>query len=197
MDIKAVDVAKLRQSTGVGMMDAKKALTTCDGDFDKAIDHLRKTGSAKAAKKADRSTGEGRAHCYIHSNGKIGVVVEVLCETDFVAMNEAFVELCNDIAMHIAAMSPLYTFVEDVPAEVVSKEKEIITEQLLGEGKPEEMIEKILEGKIKKYYQDVVLTKQPFIKDEDITIEELIERKILSLGENIKLGRFARFEIGG
>lgn len=179
------------------MMEAKKALTISEGDFDKAIDHLRTTGSAKAAKKADRTTSEGRVHTYTHGNGKIGVSVELLCETDFVARNEAFITFCADIAMHIAAMSPLYSHVEDVPEEVVEKEREIIKGLLLNEGKPEEMIEKITEGKINKYYEEVVLMKQKFIKDEDLTIEALIEQKILSLGENIQLGRFSRFQIGG
>jgi elongation factor Ts len=197
MEIKAVDVAKLRQATGVAMMEAKKALTESGGDFDKAVDFLRKSGAAKAAKKADRATSEGRVHTYTHSNGKIGVSVELLCETDFVARNEAFIEFCADIAMHIAAMAPLYSHVEEVPQEVLEKEKEIIKEQLLNEGKPEEMIEKITEGKVNKYYEEVVLLKQRFIKDEDITIEGLIEQKILSLGENIQLGRFSRFQIGG
>lgn len=196
MEIKAADVSKLRKMTGVGMMEAKKALQETDGDFDKAVDHLRKRGAAKAAKKAERETSEGRVHTYTHSNGKIGVVVEVLCETDFVARNEAFVELCNDLAMHIAAMSPLYLSREDVPQEVADKEKEILKEQLLNEGKPEDMLEKIMEGKIGKYFEEVCLLEQRFIKDEDLTIAQLLEQKVLSLGENIQLGRFSRLQIG-
>ena len=187
---------KLRAMTGVGMMEAKGALTESEGDFDKAVEILRKKGAAKAAKKADRETREGRTHCYMHSNGKIGVIVEVLCETDFVARNEAFVELCNDIALHIAAMSPLYTNRADVPEEVVAKEKDILKEQLLAEGKPEEMLEKIMEGKINKYYEEVVLLEQRFVKDDDMTIEGLVQAKITSLGENIQIGRFARIAIG-
>lgn len=196
MSISAADVAKLRKMTGAGMMESKKALVETGGDIEKAIDELRKVGSAKAAKKSGRTTAEGRAHCYSHSTGKIGVIVEVLCETDFVARNEAFVEFCNDIAMHIAAMSPLYLSREDIPQEVVAKELEIIKDQLLQEGKPEEMLEKISEGKLNKYYSEMCLLEQRFIKDEDITIQELLEKKILSLGESIKINRFKRIEIG-
>lgn len=196
MDIKASDVAKLRSMTGAGMMAAKKALQESNGDFDGAVEHLRKTGAAKAAKKADRATGEGRVHCYTHSNGKIGVLIEVLCETDFVARNEAFIEFCNDLALHIAAMSPLYTSSEDVPKEVLDKEKELIKEQLAQEGKSADMLEKITEGKIGKYYEEVCLLNQKFVKDDDLTIQEFLEKKIQSLGENIRLGRFCRMQIG-
>lgn len=196
MSIKASDVAELRKLTGVGMMDAKKALVEAGGDIEKAIEVLRKAGSAKAAKKSGRTTAEGRVHCYTHSTGKIGVIVEVLCETDFVAMNEAFIEFCNDIAMHIAAMSPLYLAREDVPVEVAAKELEMIKDQLLQEGKPEDMLEKISKGKLNKYYSEICLLEQPFVKDEDLTIQELLEKKILSLGENIKINRFKRIEIG-
>ena len=197
MSISASEVGKLRNMTGVGMMEAKKALTEAGGDFDKAIEELRKRGAAKAAKKADRETGEGRVHTYTHSNGKIGVAVEVLCETDFVARNEAFVEFCNDIAMHIAAMSPLYLAPDEVPQDVIDKEKDIIKEQLANEGKPADMLEKIVEGKIGKYYEEVCLLNQKFIKDEDLTIAEFVEQKVLSLGENLKINRFSRFQIGG
>lgn len=196
MGINASDVAKLRKMTGVGMMEAKKALEGVDGDIEKAIEELRKRGAAKAAKKAERETSEGRVHCYTHSNGKIGVVIELLCETDFVARNDEFIELCNDIAMHAAAMNPLYLSREEVPADILAKEAEIIKEQLAGEGKPAEMIEKITEGKLGKYYEEVCLLDQKFIKDEDLTIQALLEKKVLSLGENLKLNRFTRFEIG-
>lgn len=196
MDIKAADVAKLRTMTGVGMMEAKQALVETQGDVDGAVEYLRKRGTAKAAKKADRDTAEGRVHTYVHSTGKIGVMVEVLCETDFVARNEAFVEMCNDIAMHIAAMNPLYLSREEVPAEVVGKEKEILKEMLLNEGKPEAMLEKILEGKLNKFYSEMTLLEQAFIKDEDKTVAGLVEAKILSLGENIRINRFKRFAIG-
>lgn len=196
MAITAADVAKLRQLTGVGMMDAKKALEETSGDIEKAIEELRKRGAAKAAKKADRETGEGRVHCYMHGNGKIGVMVEILCETDFVARNEAFVELCNDVAMHIAAMSPLYVSREEVPADVLEKEKAILSEQMANEGKPADMIEKIVEGKLSKFYEDMCLLEQRFIKDEDLTIQKFLESKIASLGENMRIARFSRMQIG-
>lgn len=182
--------------TGVGMMDAKKALVKSDGDMEKAVEILRTSGAAKAAKKAGRTTGEGRVHCYTHSNGKIGVAVEIMCETDFVARNEKFIELCQDIAMHIAAMSPLYTSREDIPQEVLDKEMELIKETLVNEGKPAEMLDKIVEGKLGKYYEDVCLLDQKFIKDEDMTIAQLLEKNVLSLGENLQLGRFSRYQLG-
>lgn len=176
-------------------MEAKKALVESEGDFDKAIEGLRKRGAAKAAKKADRETSEGRVHTYTHSTGKIGVMVEVQCETDFVARNEAFISLCNDIAMHIAAMSPDYLTREEVPAETIEKEKEILAEQLRGEGKPEEMLEKILVGKMDKYYSEICLMEQDFIKDEDKTLQQLMEGSVLELGENMRITRFERFQI--
>lgn len=196
MAITASDVAKLRQLSGVGMMEAKKALEEVGGDVEKAIEELRKRGAAKAAKKADRVTGEGRVHSYTHGNGKIGVMVEVLCETDFVARNEAFIALCHDLAMHIAASTPLYVSREEVPAEVLEKEKSILKEQMANEGKPADMIEKIVEGKLNKFYEDMCLLEQRFIKDEDLTIQKFMESKISNLGENLKISRFARFQIG-
>lgn len=195
MTINASDVVKLRQMTGVGMMEAKNALTEVGGDIEKAIEFLRKRGSAKAAKRAERETKQGRAHCYSHGNGRIGVVVQIECETDFVARNEAFVAFCNDVAMHIAAMNPLYISREAVPTEVIAKEKEIAGEQ--NAGKPAEVLEKIIEGKLGKYFEEVCLLDQRYIKDEDITVAQLVESKIASIGENIKISRFARFEIGG
>lgn len=195
MSIQASDVAKLRAMTGVGMMEAKKALETTNGDIDAAVDELRKSGAAKAAKKADRETGEGRVHGYTHSTGKIGVMIEVMCETDFVARNEAFVELCNDLCLHITAMSPLYTKREDVPQAVLDKEIEIIKAVLLNEGKPEAMLEKIVEGKLNKFYAENCLMEQAYIKNEDLTIQKLLEEKVLTLGENLRIGRFARFQI--
>lgn len=194
--IDAKMVAQLREMTGAGMMAAKKALTTTDGDLEKAAEELRKTGVAKAAKKADRETGEGRVHAYIHSNGKIGVLVEVLCETDFVARNDAFVELCNDIAMHVAAADPLYLSRESVPEEVSGKEKELFKEEMMNENKPEDVMEKILEGKMNKWYSDVALMEQAYVKDEDKTIEEFVKEKVATLGENIQVKRFCRFMIG-
>lgn len=195
MPITASQVAELRAQTGAGMMDAKAALEETGGAFEQAIELLRKKGVAKAAKKADRETKEGRVHTYIHSTGKLGAMVEVLCETDFVARNEAFVELCNDLAMHVSASDPLYLTREEVPLEVVEKEKAIYQEEMAGQGKPVDVVEKILEGKLGKWYSEVVLMEQPFIKDEDKTIEEFVKEKIASLGENIQVRRFARFNI--
>jgi len=194
MSISAQDVQKLRSACSVGMMEAKNALTESEGDFDKAIEILRKSGAAKAAKKADREMSQGRVHAYIHGGGRVGVLVSISSETDFVARNEAFVEFCNDVAMHIAAMTPLYLSREEVPAEVVAKEIEIVKEQNVG--KPEEVMAKIVEGKIEKYYEEVCLLDQKFIKDEDVTIAKLVEGKILTIGENMKIQKFARFELG-
>lgn len=196
MSIDAKTVVELRKMTGAGMMDAKRALEATGGDLQKAADELRKKGMAKAAKRAERTTGEGRIHSYIHSNGKIGVLVEVLCETDFVARNEGFQTFCNDVAMHIAATDPLYLTREDVPEEVVTKEKEMVAAELKEQGKPEEMIEKISEGKMNKYYEEVCLMEQKFIKDEDSTIEQLLTDQISTIGENMQIGRFCRFQIG-
>lgn len=195
MAIDAKMVAQLREMTGAGMMDAKQALVQTDGDLEKAAEELRKKGAAKAAKKADRTTGEGRVHAYIHSNGKLGAMVEVLCETDFVARNEAFQEMCNDLAMHVSAADPLYLTREDVPAEVAEKEKSMMAESDDLKGKPEDVLAKIMEGKMNKWYSEVVLMEQPFIKDEDVTVEEYFKGKIASLGENMKINRFARFQI--
>lgn len=196
MAISAADVGKLRQMTGVGMMEAKNALEESGGDFDKAIDGLRKRGAAKAAKKADRETSEGRVHCYMHSTGKIGVMVKVLCETDFVARNTEFIEFCNDVAMHATAMAPQYLNRAEVPAELVEKEREIIAAQLTAEGKPAEMIEKITAGKLDRFYSEICLLEQAFIKDESKTISGLVEEKVLSLGENIQIAEFKRIQIG-
>lgn len=196
MSITAADVAKLRKMTGVGMMEAKKALTEAEGDIDKAIEELRKRGAAKAAKKADREASEGRVHTYTHGNGKIGVMVEVACETDFVARNDDFVDFCNDLAMHIAALSPQYLTSEEIPEDVIAKEKEILKEQLANEGKPADMLDQIIEGKMNKFYAEVCFLNQPFVKDEDLTVQKFVEEKVLSLGENIQVRRFARFQIG-
>lgn len=196
MSISAADVGKLRQMTGVGMMEAKKALEEVGGDFDKAIEELRKRGAAKAAKKADRETSEGRVHTYTHTTGKIGVMVKVVCETDFVAKNDDFVAFCNDLAMHAAAMAPDYLKREDVPEDVVAKEREILAEQLKAEGKPEDMLDKILVGKLDKFYSEICFLEQKFIKDDSKSIAEYIESKVLSLGENIQLVDYVRMQIG-
>jgi elongation factor Ts len=195
MTIDAKMVAELRAQTGAGMMNAKKALEESEGDLTRAAEILREKGIAKAEKKADRETNEGRVHAYIHSNGKLGAMVEVLCETDFVARNEAFIEFCHDIAMHVSATEPLYLIREDVPEEVISKERELSLKEMEGEGKPAEVLEKIIEGKLNKWFSEIVLMEQPYIKDEDQTVEEFVKSKIASLGENMQIRGFKRFSI--
>lgn len=196
MNFTAGDVAKLRDMTGAGMMDAKKALTEADGDMEKAIDNLRKSGAAKAAKKSERVTTEGRVHAYTHGTGKLSVLVEVMCETDFVARTEQFQTLCQDLAMHIAAAGPIYRSKDDVPQEVVDREKAIYMDQLAAEGKPPEVAAKIIEGKLAKYFADICLMDQPFVKDDSMTITQLIDSKVLSIGESLKIGRFVRMQLG-
>ncbi len=195
-DVTAAQVAELREMTGAGMMDAKKALVESSGDLEKAADALRKSGIVKAGKKADRATNEGRVHAYIHAGGKVGTLVEVLCETDFVARTEAFVAFCNDLAMHIAASAPLYVSRDQVPVELVEKEKEIYKGEMEGQGKPAEVMEKIIDGKLNKFYSDICLLEQAFIKDEDKTVEEFVKGKIATLGENIQVRRFSRLNLG-
>ena len=190
------DVAKLRAMTGVGMMDCKKALTETNGDMDKAVDYLREKGMAAAAKKADRIAAEGVVGSYIHMGGKIGVLVEVNCETDFVAKSDKFQALVKDIAMQIAAAKPLYVSEAEVPAEELEKEKEILTVQAKNEGKPEAIIAKMVEGRLKKYYADFCLLDQPFVKDSDKTVQQIINEAILSIGEKISVRRFTRYEMG-
>ncbi len=190
------DVAKLRAMTGVGMMDCKKALTETNGDMDKAVDYLREKGMAAAAKKADRIAAEGVVGSYIHMGGKIGVLVEVNCETDFVAKSDKFQALVKDIAMQIAAAKPLYVSEAEVPAEELEKEKEILTAQAKNEGKPEAIIAKMVEGRLKKYYADFCLLDQPFVKDSDKTVQQIINEAILSIGEKISVRRFTRYEMG-
>jgi len=189
-------IRELREKTGIGIMECKKALSETGGDIEKAIKYLRKKGLAKAAKKSGRETKEGRVGAYIHFNGTIGVMVELSCETDFVSKNEKFEELIEELGMHIAAASPEYVSKEDVPEEVVESEKDIFREQAKGEGKPEKIIERILEGKIKSFYEDKCLLEQPYSKDPKIKIKELIARYIHELGENIQVKRFTRYEIG-
>jgi elongation factor Ts len=195
MAITAKQVAELRAMTGAGMMNVKKALVEADGDVEKAAEILREKGIAKAAKKADRETSEGRVHAYLHSNGKLGAMVEILCETDFVARNEAFVELCNDIAMHVSAADPLYLTREDVPAEMAEKQMEMFRAEMQDQAKPDDVITKIVEGKMNKWFSEVVLMDQSFIKDEDVTIEVFMKEKIASLGENMQIRGFKRFSI--
>ena len=192
----AQDIAKLRAMTGAGMMDCKKALTESNGDMDGAVKFLREKGMAAAAKKADRIAAEGVVGSYIHMGGKIGVLVEVNCETDFVAKSEQFQQLVKDIAMQIAAAKPLYVNSSEVPAEVLESEKEILRTQALNEGKPVQIVEKMVEGRIKKYYQDFCLMDQQFVKNPDLTIATLINEATLKIGEKISIRRFTRYEMG-
>ncbi|NLM76175.1 MAG: translation elongation factor Ts [Clostridiaceae bacterium] len=196
MSISASMVKELRDRTGAGMMDCKKALVETNGDMDKAIEYLREKGLAKAAKKAGRIASEGIVDAYIHGDGRIGVLVEVNIETDFAAKNEEFRSFVRDIAMQIAAMNPKYVRREDIPAEEIEKEKEILKAQAINEGKPEHIAEKIVEGRIEKYFNEVCLLEQPFIKDGDKTVEQVTKEKIATIGENINIRRFVRFERG-
>jgi elongation factor Ts len=189
-------IKELRDKTQAGMVDCKKALVENDGDMDKAVEYLRKKGLASADKKMGREVTEGIVASYIHSNSKIGVLVELKCATDFVARNEEFVALAKEIAMQIAAANPLYVKPEDVPADVIEKEKEIYREQMKNSGKPENVVEKIVEGKLTKFYSEVCLLEQEFIKDSAVKIQDLIKQKIAVFGENIEVGKFSRFQIG-
>jgi len=195
-EVTSVMIKELRDKTQAGMMDCKKALNETDGDMEKAVEFLRKKGLASADKKMGREVTEGIVTSYIHSNMKLGVLLELKCATDFVARNEGFQELGREIAMHIAATAPQYANIEDVPAEVVEKEKEIYREQMQNSGKPENVIEKIVEGKLGKFYSEVCLLEQEFIKDNNVKIKDLIKEKISTFGENIEVGKFSRFQIG-
>lgn len=196
MAITAKQVKELRDRTGAGMMECKKALQEANGDVEAATKILRERGLAAAAKKAGRATREGLVGQYIHAGGKLGVLVEVNCETDFVARTEEFQELVRDLAMQIAASKPLHVRREDVPEEELEKEKEIFRNQALADGKPEKIVDKIVEGRLNKYYAEVCLYEQPFIKDSDQAVEDLIKSKIATIKENISVRRFARFEVG-
>ena len=196
MAITASDVNALRQRTGVGMMDCKKALTEANGDMDKAVEILREKGMATAAKKAGRIAAEGVVDSYIHMGGKVGVLVEVNCETDFVARGDQFKTLVHDVALQIAASKPLYVTKEEVPQDVLDKEKEILKIQAMNEGKPEAIAEKMVLGRIKKYYEDFCLLEQPFVKDPSKTVGQLITEAIASIGEKITVRRFTRYEMG-
>ncbi len=190
------DIKKLRETTGAGMMDAKAALEEAGGDFDKAIAVLRKKGLAKAAKKADRSTAVGVIESYVHNN-KIGVLVEVNCETDFVARTDEFKAFTKDLAMHIAASNPTYLNPQEIPEDELNAEKDAIKDEVLASGKPAEVVDKMIDGKLGKWYQEVCLSDQPFIKDPDQTIEQLRQALVGKLGENIVIARFVRYEVGG
>jgi elongation factor Ts len=195
MEITAVMVKELRSKSGAGIMECKSALKETKGDVEDAITFLRKKGLAKADKKADRNTGEGKVGYYIHQGSKIGVLLQLYCETDFVANTPDFQELAKDIAMHIAAAKPRFSTREEVTEDILAKEREIFAHQAKESGKPEHIIEKIVTGKMEKFYEENCVLEQPFVKDTSTTIAELIKQKIALLGENINLGKFARFEI--
>ena len=196
MSITSAMVKELRDKTGAGIMDCKEALNVSVGDFEKAIDYLRKKGMSAATKRSSKAAKDGVVASYIHMGGRIGVLVEVNCETDFVAKTGDFQLVAKDLAMHVAAANPLYLKSEDIPPDVISREKEIYKSQALAEKKPEKIWDKIIEGKLKKYYEDVCLLNQKFIKDTDITVETLINNVIAKTGENIVIRRFARFQLG-
>ena len=196
MAITAATVKELREKTGVGMMECKSALQEADGDIEKAVEILRKKGVAKAAKKVGRATNEGLIFSYIHAGGKLGALVEIACETDFVANTEQFQELGHNIAMHVAAAGPDVVKREQVSTDALDKESEIFKAQALGEGKPEHIVEKIVSGRLEKYYKEVVLMEQSYVKDPEKTITDLVNETIASLGENMSVVRFQRFAIG-
>ncbi len=196
MEITSTMVKELRTKTGAGMMDCKEALASVDGDFEKAIDFLRKKGLSAATKRSSKAAKDGTIASYIHMGGKIGVMVEVNCETDFVAKTDDFQTMARDIAMHVAASNPLYVRPDEIAEDILEREKEIYRSQLREEKKPEKIWDKIIEGKLKKYYEDVCLVEQKFVKNQDITVGTLISNMIAKTGENIIIRRFARFQLG-
>ena len=196
MAITASQVKELRDKTGAGMMDCKQALVECDADIDNAVDFLRKKGLATAQKRAGRAMTEGTVQSYIHMGGKLGVMVEVNCETDFVAKNEDFLSFAKNIAMHIAATNPLGIRAEDVSEEIVNREKEIYQAQALEMGKPENVVPKIVEGKMNKFFKDNCLLNQPYVRDPELTVQDLLNELIAKIGENISIRRFVRFQTG-
>jgi len=189
-------VKELRDKTNAGMMDCKRALGETGGDMEKAVDLLRQKGLAVAAKRADRATSEGIVECYIHAGGKIGVMVEVGCETDFVAKTDDFKTFARDVAMHIAAVNPVALTRDDVPAEMIAREKEIYTKQALDSGKPENIVEKIVTGKMEKYLAEICLMEQKFVKNPDLSIQDLLNELVAKMGENISIKRFTRYQVG-
>jgi len=196
MDINAAQVMQLREKTGAGVMDCKAALAACSGDVEKAVEHLRKTGVLKAAKKAGRPTGDGLIVSYVHPGSKIAVLVEINCETDFVARTPQFQAFAKDIAMHVAAQEPRFVERECVPAGVLAKEKEIYLEQARASGKPDKMLDRIVEGRVEKFYGETCLLDQPFVKNQDITVGDLVKQTIASFGENVRVRRFVRMKLG-
>jgi elongation factor Ts len=196
MEVNASTVKELREKTGAGVMDCKKALAECSGNLEKAVDYLRQKGLAAAAKKASRVAGEGLVGAYIHAGGKIGVMVELNCETDFVARTPEYQALLKDIAMQVAAASPRYVRREDVPAEEIERERNIYRTQVLEQGKPEKIVDKIVEGKLDRFYSEICLVEQAFIKDPDKKVGDLLQEAIARMGENIQVRRFMRYQIG-
>jgi len=197
VNINVNEVQKLRAHTGAGLLAAKKALEEAGGDFAKAVDLLRQRGVKVAAAKGERATGQGLVEAYVHTGGKLGVLVEVACETDFVARTDKFKELAHDLAMQVAAANPLYLEPGEIPAEVIEREKRIYAEQLAAEGKTGPMVEQIIAGKLNKFYQEVCLMQQPFFKDDKKIVADVITEAIAAIGENIKVKRFVRFALGG
>lgn len=195
-DISAAMVKELREKSGAGIMDCKEALAECEGDLEKAVDFLRKKGLATAAKRAGRATSEGTIQSYIHMGGKIGVMVEVNCETDFVAKTDDFIDFAKNLAMHIAATSPVGVTAEDVPEAVINREREIYRDQALEMGKPEKMIDKIVDGKLNKFFKESCLMNQQYVKDPDKTISDYLNEVIAKTGEKVTIKRFARFQVG-
>lgn len=196
MTITADMVKELRQATGAGVLDAKKALEATSGNFDKAVDLLREKGLARAAKKAGRETNEGLIEIYAHPGNRVGVMLELNCETDFVARNGQFQQLAHDLALQIAAMSPRYVSIDDVPADELAREKDVLQAQALAEGRPPAIVEKIVTGRLSKFYEEQCLLEQPFVKDESLRIKNLLHNAISQLGENILIRRFVRYELG-
>jgi elongation factor Ts len=196
MAISAADIKELREATGVGFLDCRKALEEANGDFDKAVDFLRERGLAKAAKRADREASEGVLDIYDHGNGRVGVMVEVNCETDFVARSESFRTFAHDVALQIAAAAPQWVTEDAIPQEVLDHEAEIARNRAREEGKPENIMDRIIEGRLKKFKEEAVLLKQPYIKDEDKTIEQYLHETVAAIGENIIIRRFVRWEVG-
>lgn len=196
MDITTAQVKELREATGAGVLDCRKALMETGGNFEKAVAYLREKGLAAAAKKAGREARDGVIELYSHGGGRVGVMVEVNCETDFVARTDAFRTFAHDLALHVAAAHPRFMDVADVPAELVESERQIARNKAVEEGKPEKVLDKIVEGRLEKFYQDVCLMRQPFIKEEKLSVGDLLKQTIASIGENIVIRRFARWELG-
>lgn len=196
MSITTAQIKELREETGIGIMDCRKALENADGNFDKALEFLREKGISKAAERADREASEGMVELYSHGNGRVGVMVEVNCETDFVARADKFRSFAHEIALQIAASAPLYVSEQDIPEEVLEEERNLARDYAIGEGKPENIIDRIVEGRIKKYLDETCLLRQSYIRDDEINVEQLLMQNIAAIGENVVIRRFQRFELG-